>query len=753
MPINPHDPNLTAFVLGELDEAARKAVEADVAASPELQQLVEEIRQTTRLLAEHLDAEPAPGLTQQQRHELTDPSITRTATDKDRQGRASVARNSRRYLAWGALAASLFVSCGVAWWQARSVSDVHIVAAHLNAQLSQTEANATSSAARLSSLARLSDQYEGARANRLMKPQLTRGREDASAADPFGDADPFDGGKPIPATTRLAEFGIANHSTSRPSALGVESPIQFSGGYMGATNPPAQHEFSIPRVLITKTFELLDSTPVPVRPDEGTGPGQGGDQFATIVDNPFREVKNSPLSTFSIDVDTASYSKVRMYLMEHRTLPPRDAVRIEELINYFQYDYPRPRDSRPFAAHLEVAACPWQAGHQLVRIGIKGREIERTNRPSSNLVFLLDVSGSMNHPRKLPLLKRGMKRLVDQLDENDRVAIVVYAGAAGLVLPPTSGDRKPTILAALDQLHAGGSTNGGQGIRLAYQLALDNLIQGGTNRVVLGSDGDFNVGTTSTSELVELVANGAKDGVFLSVLGFGMGNHNDVMLENISNKGNGNYAFIDTDSEAQKVLVEELSGTLVTIAKDVKIQIEFNPAQVAAYRLIGYENRVLAAEDFNDDKKDAGEIGAGHTVTALYEIVPAAAQIELQLPPVDKLKYQQQTKLTAAAESGELATLKIRYKEPDARASKLLSFPVRDHSQAFGQASADLQFAAAVASWGMLLRNSPHRGDTSYDAVLEIATQAIEQSDDDYRRQFLTLVERAKELSLSDGLR
>ena len=481
--------------------------------------------------------------------------------------------------------------------------------------------------------------------------------------------------------------------------------------------------------------------------DDGVGPGRGGDKYAPIVENPFREVRVEPRSTFSIDVDTASYAKTRMYLLQQGMLPPPDAVRIEELVNYFAYDYDPPEDDAPFAARVEVAACPWRPKNRLVRVAIKGQEIEREERPMSNLVFLLDVSGSMNQPNKLPLLKRGMAMLARQLGENDRVAIVVYAGAAGMVLDSTTGDQQETILDALERLQAGGSTNGGEGIRLAYQLALDHFIKGGTNRVILCTDGDFNVGTTSSGELVELAEANAKSGVFLSVLGFGMGNHNDSMLEQISNRGNGNYAFIDSEAEARKVMVDEISGTLFTIAKDVKIQIEFNPAEVAAYRLIGYENRMLAAQDFNDDKKDAGEIGAGHMVTALYEIVPTAEKETVDVPSTDELKYQVGPGLTDAATSGELLTLKLRYKDPDADKSKLLSFPIKDSGHSFSAASKDFQFAASVASFGMLLRGSKYAGNATYDAVLEIAGGASSVDPHGYRAEFIEIVKRAKALS------
>jgi Ca-activated chloride channel family protein len=481
----------------------------------------------------------------------------------------------------------------------------------------------------------------------------------------------------------------------------------------------------------------------------GRGPGESGDKYDVIYENAFLEVKNEPLSTFSIDVDTASYSKVRNYLMQFNQLPRRDAVRIEELVNYFPYSYDPPTDDQPFAANMEVAECPWNSQHRLLRIGLKGKVIETEKRPPTNLVFLLDVSGSMNQPDKLPLLVRGMEMLTQQLTENDQVSIVVYAGAAGMVLDCTNGDRREVILEALDRLRAGGSTNGGEGIRLAYQLALDHFLQGGVNRVILCTDGDFNVGTTGTDELVQLAEQNAKTGVFLTVLGFGMDNNNDSMLEQISNKGNGNYAFIDTEAEARKVLVEQMTGTLVTIAKDVKIQIEFNPQVVAAYRLIGYENRVLAAEDFNDDKKDAGEIGAGHTVTALYEIVPAGQESSIPERPVDELKYQAPGKRTKAAKSGEMLTLKLRYKAPDGDTSKLLEFPLKDDGKRFGDTTRDYRFAAAVAGFGMLLRDSQYKGDITYDAVAEIASEAGSDDPTGYRAEFLNLVNQARQISSS----
>jgi Ca-activated chloride channel family protein len=488
----------------------------------------------------------------------------------------------------------------------------------------------------------------------------------------------------------------------------------------------------------------------------GGARGFNTEAYDPIVENAFQSVAQQPLSTFSIDVDTASYANVRRFLSQG-TLPPPGAVRIEEMINYFRYDYAPPQAAgakddhpAPFAAHTVVAACPWTPGHRLVRIALKGREIAVEDRPASNLVFLLDVSGSMRDGNKLPLVKEGLRLLVEKLGENDRVAIVVYAGASGLVLPSTLGTHKEKIMYAIDQLEAGGSTNGASGIQLAYDTAVANFIKGGANRVILATDGDFNVGITDQSQLVELIEQKAASGVFLSVLGFGMGNLKDANLEKLADKGNGNYAYIDALPEARKVLVEELSGTLVTIAKDVKIQVEFNPARVQSHRLIGYENRILAKEDFNNDKKDAGEIGAGHTVTALYEVVPAGATGAVapeQPSDVDKLEYQTETQPNeAAARSSDLLTLKLRYKEPEGSESRLLKFPVPDRDQQIGAAGNDFEFAAAVAAFGMLLRNSAHQGAANYSVVLELAQGGLGADKEGYRREFIELVKRAQRL-------
>ncbi len=482
--------------------------------------------------------------------------------------------------------------------------------------------------------------------------------------------------------------------------------------------------------------------------DKGRGAGIAGDRFEPITDNPFKRVAEHPLSTFSVDVDTASYSKTRDFLMRAGHLPRPDAVRIEELLNYFDYDYAPPSadDKHPFAARATVTACPWNKEHRLARIALKGKTMNKDERPACNLVFLLDTSGSMNAPNKLPLVIDGMQMLLKQLDEKDQVAITVYAGSAGLVLDSTKATKRKKIRKALTQLSAGGSTNGGAGIALAYQTARDNFIADGVNRVILCTDGDFNVGTTGTDELVRMVEQEAKGGVFLSVLGFGMGNHNDAMLEKVSGRGNGNYAFIDNDKEAHKVLVDQTSGTLVTIAKDVKLQVEFNPTHVSSYRLIGYENRVLAKEDFNDDKKDAGEIGAGHAVTALYEIVPAGVEADASRPKVDDLKYQKDLKPTEAADSDEMLTLKLRYKQPDGDTSTLVEFPVVDEGGKFKDADVDVRFAAAVAGFGMQLRRSEYAGNWTLNEVLKAAQEAKGEDKYELRAEFVELVRKAKEL-------
>jgi Ca-activated chloride channel family protein len=471
------------------------------------------------------------------------------------------------------------------------------------------------------------------------------------------------------------------------------------------------------------------------------------ESYSHIEENRFRRVDVDPLSTFSIDVDTASYANVRRFLADGG-LPPAGAVRTEELINYFRFAYPQPTGGEPFSITTELAECPWNPKHRLALIGLQGRALGDRDPAPRNLVFLLDVSGSMMPYDKLPLVRSAMKMLTDVLTERDRVAIVVYAGASGLVLPSTPGDQKERIHQALEQLTAGGSTNGASGITLAYQVARRNFIRGGVNRVVLATDGDFNVGVTSEDELVRLIEQERKSGIFLSVLGVGTGNLNDSTMEKLADKGNGNYSYLDSLHEARKVLVREAGGTLETIAKDVKIQVEFNPREVSAYRLIGYENRLLNREDFNDDTKDAGEIGAGHSVTALYEIVPPG--VTLDAPTVDPLKYQREPREASVAASGELLTVKIRYKDPDGETSRLLSRVLMNRPSSM---TANLGFASAVAEFGMLLRDSPLRGNASFESVTARARTFKGDDEDGYRAQFIQLVERAAMLQAREPTR
>lgn len=451
----------------------------------------------------------------------------------------------------------------------------------------------------------------------------------------------------------------------------------------------------------------------------------------------FRDAIKNPLSTFSIDVDAASYSNVRRFINNGQR-PPKDAVRIEEMINYFDYDYRQPSGEDPFQVNTEVSVAPWNTKHRLVHIGLQGRIIPTKDLPASNLVFLIDVSGSMSDMNKLPLLKSSLKMLVEQLRDQDHVAIVVYAGAAGLVLEPTSGGDKKTIIDALDRLEAGGSTAGGEGIELAYATAMKHFKANGNNRIILATDGDFNVGESSDAAMERLIEEKRKAGIFLTVLGYGMGNYKDSKMEVLADKGNGNYAYIDNITEARKVLVNEFGGTLFTIAKDVKLQIEFNPANVKAYRLIGYENRMLANEDFNNDKKDAGELGSGHTVTALYEIVPAGA--DTPVDSVDPLKYQKPTVSPRAGFSNELMTIKLRYKQPDGDVSKLITHTLKDEQVALTKTSDNFRWSAAVAGFGMILRESEYSNMYTYGEVLQLAAGARGTDKEGYRIEFINLV-------------
>lgn len=460
------------------------------------------------------------------------------------------------------------------------------------------------------------------------------------------------------------------------------------------------------------------------------------EKYDKITSNPFFNVSEEPVSTFSIDVDTASYSNMRRFVRDNY-LPPKDSIRIEEWINYFAYDYSQPQD-KPFATAIEIAECPWNKKHWLMHVGIQGKEMPAQELPASNLVFLLDVSGSMTDSNKLPLLKTAMGLLVNRLRSQDRISIVVYAGAAGLVLSPTMGSDKQTIFKALNNLEAGGATNGGEGIELAYRIAEENFVKDGINRVILATDGDFNVGTTSEGDLVRLIEEKRSNDVFLTVLGFGGGNYNDATMEKLADHGNGNYAYIDNLLEARKVLVSEMGGTLVTIAKDVKLQVEFNPQYIASYRLIGYENRLLQTQDFNDDTKDAGEIGAGHNVTALYELVPVGVETAIKAEP---LKYQQPAKLSSVANSDELLTLKIRHKQPLSDISELWTTTAHKPILPLATTSNNFRFSAAVAALGMLLRDEKYKGDMSIEQIKQLASDALGEDSYGYRKEFVELLD------------
>lgn len=472
-------------------------------------------------------------------------------------------------------------------------------------------------------------------------------------------------------------------------------------------------------------------------------PDYNTEGYSAIHENGYKNPLTDPLSTFSIDVDAASYSNVRRFITEGQK-PVPDAVRIEEMINYFDYDYPQPHDGNPFAIVHELGVCPWNKDNLLLHIGLQGEKMSNSEIPSSNLVFLLDVSGSMDEPNKLPLLVKAMKMLVGQLRAKDRVAIVVYAGSSGLVLPSTPGNQKEKIISALDRLQAGGSTAGSAGLKLAYEVAEENFMEEGNNRIILATDGDFNVGPSSNAEMERMIEKYRDRGIFISVCGFGMGNYKDDKMEIIADKGNGNYSYIDNLMEAKKVFINEFSSTLYTIAKDVKIQIEFNPAIVKEYRLVGYENRLLNEEDFENDKKDAGELGAGHTVTALYEIVTSGRHSDY----VRKLKYQPNEVLPDVIQTGELATIKFRYKKPDGDKSILMTEVIPQRVETDSETSDNFRFSAAVAGFGMLLRESEYKGTINYDQVLTLARGAKGYDKDGYRAEFIRLVE----LSDNNGL-
>ncbi|GAB4474722.1 MAG: VWA domain-containing protein [Thermoflexibacter sp.] len=529
---------------------------------------------------------------------------------------------------------------------------------------------------------------------------------------------------------------LADKSTASPSP----SPSKMDKLTSLGVSSLNQNEVIRSKGLVKKQ-SLLQQRPNHADNQNEEGGNLNTEEYSKIIENQFQTPKHAPLSTFSIDVDKASYANSRRMIVSGQ-IPYKDAIRIEEFVNYFDYEYPNPTGEHPFSITTEVSSCPWNPENQLVHIGLQGKKLDYTKLAPSNLVFLIDVSGSMAGENRLPLLKSSLKLLINELSEKDKIAIVVYAGAAGLVLPSTPASEKSQIIKVLDKLEAGGSTAGGQGIKLAYQVAKENFIADGNNRIILATDGDFNVGVSSTSELVRLVEEKRKEGIFLTLCGFGMGNYKDDRMEEIAKNGNGNYFYIDNINEAKKVFVKEMRATLFTIAKDVKIQVEFNPTKVQAYRLIGYENRMLKDVDFNDDKKDAGELGAGHTVTALYEIIPAGVKSEY-LKSVDDLKYQSNQN-TNVANNDELMTIKFRYKKPSEDTSQLMTHVLKDKSKKLEETSDNFRFSASVAEFGLLLRDSEFKGNANYDQVISLAKGAKGNDSEGYRAEFIRLVENCQ---------
>ncbi|HEV2840971.1 MAG TPA: von Willebrand factor type A domain-containing protein [Chthoniobacterales bacterium] len=702
MKINLDDPNLTAFALGELSGADHAAMEQAVSSSAEAQAFVAETQQLAGLLKSEYAAE-----------RQMPPERSQNIIRMEEQ------RRLWSPVQWGSLAAVLAIFAVLGVLAVSSIQRYGGTIAGKKVRLGNEE---------LSIIEAVSEEPVGP------KPAATAGQQNLLALQ-----------APPPPPSEMLEL----RQELKPLAKPAQTPAVIYGkgaiagmGYGHATRA------------------LGEGGP---KFSESELPGRYRQDFDTatydqVSENPFLQAATNPLSTFSIDVDTASYSNVRRFI-ESGSLPPKDAVRVEEMINYFTYDYREPEGDKPFSIDLDATACPWDQSHRLLRIGLKGREVASENRPNSNLVFLLDVSGSMTPAERLPLVKQAMRLLVEKLTEKDRVAVVIYAGGSGLALPSTTGDRKETILRALEDLKAGGSTNGAEGIELAYRVAADNFIKGGVNRVILATDGDFNIGVTNQGDLVRLIEAKAKSGVFLSVLGVGTDNLKDSTMQKLADKGNGNYAYLDSLDEARKVLVQQVNGTLMTIAKDVKIQVEFNPARVASYRLIGYEKRMLRKEDFNNDKVDAGEIGAGHTVTALYEIVPAgtsAADPAVSVPPVDPLKYQAPIipvgPLQASSTlSQEMVTVKLRYKKPEGDTSELTERSFVDNGSKFENAAPDLKFAAAVAEFGMILRDSQFKGKGTIGAVIEWAMEGKGRDTAGYRAGFIELARKTQGLKAREG--
>ncbi len=736
VPNEPHqlqDELLTAYALGEAGAEERAAVERLLAGDdgPAVEQQLHELRTLASALKHGLASEPPLARSPRLRRAVVAASAT-AAPEQAPPRRRRRPANGWLLLGAGGLAAALLVATWPLLEQRANHRDIamrkpvdmeHVAIRRIVDEASPLAASPAASSG--PSPVRLGEAPAPTEEVAPASSPLIRAVPPAVAT---ADARLSLEAASQPALVLEAAAPSSNARPRRPMAS-LDAKAGGPGPYHGA-RPEIRGGSSASRELLERVWQ------------------QSREQYGRFPDSRFLSVDSQPLSTFSIDVDTASYANLRRFLMAGRR-PPRDAVRIEELVNYFRYADPAPTGDDPFSVTVEATTCPWRSGHRLVRIGLKGRDVARDARPAGNLVFLIDVSGSMADADKLPLVKQALLMLVDELTEDDRVSIVTYAGEAGLKLPATSGDQKERIRVAIESLASGGSTHGSAGIELAYEQAAAGFVDGGANRVILATDGDLNVGITDDASLVDLITRKAKGGTFLTVLGFGQGNLQDEKMEKLADKGNGVYAYIDGAREARKVLVEQLTGSTITIAKDVKIQVEFNPAVVATYRLLGYENRALADADFRDDSKDAGEIGAGHGVTALYELELVGDGAKAAGRGAEPLKYQPQP---AAAEpvaagpepSGELLTVKLRYKLPDGDASRLIEMPLADKGGEFSAASTDLRFTAAVAAFGMILRQSPEAGEASLPLVASIATGALGADPGGYRAEFLDLVRRAE---------
>ena len=698
---------LTAYALGEGTPAERAAVAARLRTDPAAQAAVQEIRAFAAQLATELQGEPDISLTDDQRRRIREASA--------RPAGRLVRFPWRRLTGFAAVAAVVtLVFGGTLWHAAKQLLDNRFAKSQdplISVELIEVDEQQLDELFAPEELPEMVDIVTPPNVDLDMTPPEV---QDFCAT---------------PAEETVTELNVASDAISPIVMRGLSPGVMMNRS--GAGRAASIGSYGGRWGLYSESM-----------------PPANTESYAPIQGNTFKQVADEPLSTFSIDVDTASYANVRRFLRAGQ-LPPPDAVRVEEMVNYFPYDYAPPKGKTPFAVHVESAACPWAPAHALVRIALKGKSLDAERRPPCNLVFLIDVSGSMDEPNKLPLVKKSIQLLARQLDARDRVTLAVYAGAAGLVLPATPAGERATIDAAIENLQAGGSTAGGAGIRLAYDEACRSFLPDGNNRVVLCTDGDFNVGIVDSEELAGFIAERAKQGIFLTVLGFGMGNYKDDRLETLADKGNGNYAYVDSFAEARKVLAEQAAGTLFAIAKDVKLQIEFNPAQVSSYRLVGYENRLLAKEDFNDDKKDAGELGAGHAVTAFYEVVPVGAD---SAPGVDPLKYQPAADRAPVArkranDNPEWLTVKLRYKLPKADTSAKIEVPFVGSAAPFADASTDFRFAAGVATAGLMLRGDPSVMDLGFGDVAAWAAAAVGADPGGHRREFLGLLRDAAALA------